>query len=80
MQLQRCLPQFRSKTYFFDTSDQFEAVRIRLINSDYCFRYVVTNDGRSSDLQVWSLGEDSGESNLTEENKLSTREVKLHTC
>lgn len=39
---------------------------IRLTNSDYCLRYVVTNDGRSSDLQVWSLGEDSGELDLTE--------------
>lgn len=41
-------------------------VWIRLTNSDYCLRYVVTNDGRSSDLQVWSLGEDSGELDLTE--------------
>lgn len=30
-----------------------------------CFRCVVTNDGRSSDLQVWELeGDNSGELNL----------------
>lgn len=51
-------------------------------NSDDCFRYIVTNDGRSSDLQVWKLGEDSGELNPTlitinQENKANyTYQVK----
>lgn len=50
-------------------------------NSDYCFRYIVTNDGRSSDLQVWKLGEDSGALNptLITINQEKARKIKLIT-